>query len=158
MENKLEHKDVYKFEYRGITCEIEHWGVGVMCDGKGMWNSYLIIRKKQLPKNFKKLIPSVFQYRDRKDFNYGEINKYFEFHGEITYFNALVDPITMEIFGIKVGDDYGHLWDSERGYQYDIEEVKRNAEKNIDTFIKNFKDYRIFNHITGKYVKENYEK
>jgi len=39
---KLEHKDIWKFTYKDIYCEIAHWGVGYMDGGKGIWNENII--------------------------------------------------------------------------------------------------------------------
>lgn len=152
----MKHKDVWNFSYKGINCEIQHWGVGSMCEGHGMWNSYIIINKNQLPKDFKKLLVKSFtnkMFSKRKFFRYDDLGQYFDFHGGITYYSKIRDEFDGSVFAIKVGCDYGHLWDEEAGYPYNETTIEKDLQKSVDVFIKHFPKYLVWNPKDGSYVK-----
>ena len=158
MNNELRKKEIWNFTYRGIACEIVHWGIDKNSEyfRNGTWNGYLYINRKQLPRDFRKLLCKENKYKgfgNRKHWDYYKVDKYFDFHGEITYYELLLDEFTGKSTGIKVGDDYAHSFDS--GMTYDENDIKRNLEKCVDAFIKNFPNYKIWDGKDGKYKTPN---
>ena len=122
---KLEHKDIWHFTYKNIYCEIAHWGTGYMCDGKGMWNSYLYLWKNDFGDNFEKMIVKQVKCKSgigslRKRWEYGDILDLFDFHGDITFYKPIRDQFNGKIIGLQVGNDYGHLWDIDKEYDENI--------------------------------------
>lgn len=118
----------------GLAYEITLWGEGSMCDGHGMWNFYVIIPQDQLrPEDWERVwLPVVRTHTlsgGRVMPIYDEYNSVLDdgdFHGGITFYEKR-QSVDSNHRSIKVGCDYGHLWDSERGYGYTIEEVQRDA-------------------------------
>ncbi|KFB10370.1 hypothetical protein [Nitratireductor basaltis] len=118
----------------GLAFEIAHWGVGNMCDGKGMWNYYVIIHEDQLrPEDWEKVWLPVANHWHRSNGHdepsydtWGSVLEGGDFHGGITFYEkyAQVDGTRR---WIRVGCDYGHLWDSEIGYSYSLDRVKADA-------------------------------
>lgn len=118
----------------GLAYEIQFWGVGSMCDGHGMWNYYITIGQDQLrPGDWEKAWLPVSDTWKRSDGHedpsyayWGSVLDDGDFHGGITFYEkrAQVDG---DRRWVKVGCDYGHLWDRERGYEYTVDEVRRDA-------------------------------
>jgi hypothetical protein len=128
-------------EYRGVTYEVTYWGEDVMNDGAGMWNYYIVIPEPQLSsEDWQKVWLDPVRFMDRssgyKEPIYDEHNsilKHGDFHGGITFYQKLQDVDTdPPRRSIKVGCDYGHLFDKEYGYPYDMEWVARDARITID--------------------------
>jgi len=155
MKNQIEKKKIvdkqenWKFTYKGIHCLIVHWGSAEMqpkgeIQPGGIWNSYIIIQKKQLPKQFRKLL-CKFKASPlppkRKYWDYYKLENYFDMHGGLTYYEPLRDEFTGDIIAVKVGCDYAHAFDD--NYNYNEEWVKKDLEKSVDTFIEHFPDYSV---------------
>ena len=150
----MKHKDVWNFEYKGISCEIVHWGVGTSLNyGKGIWNAYIFIKKEQLPKDFEKLLVRSRvnkMFIKRKFWNYDGLEYYFDFHGGITYYSKERDEFTGKVMGIKVGCDYAHYMDEQDHHDEIV--IQNDLEKSVDLFIKNFPDYLVWRSTDGAYV------
>lgn len=159
----MDKKEIWTFKYKGFNCSIAHWGSAEMRERGaiqpgGIWNSYIIIQKKQLPKQFRKLLckfkvsglPSK-----RKFWDYYKLENYFDMHGGLTYYEPLRDEFTGDIIAVKVGCDYAHAFDDE--YSYNVDMVKRDLEKSVDKFIEAFPDYLVWRISDGKYVKPGIE-
>jgi hypothetical protein len=123
---------------------------------KGIWNSYIIINEKQLtPEQFKGLIPKKKKYgfngkKDRIRYDYGTyLENIFDMSGGITYFEPLRDVFNGKINGIKVGNDYNHIWNGGESY----ESILRDVEKVVDNFIKTFPEYKVWDIQDGIYRK-----
>jgi len=118
----------------GLAYEIAHWGVGHMCDGKGMWNYYVTIPEQQLrPEDWAKVWLPVEHMMDRSSglrqpvYNeYDSILSAGEFHGGITFYEKGQTPDSDHRW-IKVGCDYGHVWDRDAGYGYSVGYVQQDA-------------------------------
>lgn len=135
MTTDLNEKQVWTGESpEGFAYEIAFWGKGTMCDGAGMWNYYVTIREAQLtPENWAKVWLPVQDsytrsdgYADPSYREYDSILEVGNFHGGITFYEkkAQVDGTRRQV---KVGCDYGHLWDAEAGYPYSLTSVQRDA-------------------------------
>lgn len=109
----------------GFAYEIKHWGKGTICNGKGMWNYYITIPEMQVtPEMFKKLWlePESFR-RDIPLYNYFDtIFASAHWHGGVTYYEKKIQADSNHR-SVKIGCDYGHLWDEECNYDYDINDV-----------------------------------
>jgi len=135
-ETKLEHKDIWKFTYKDIYCEIAHWGVGYMNDGDGIWNSYISLYKNKVT-NFDKLLCKKVKFKLANEhirWDYGDINKMFDFHGDITYYEAIRDEFNGKIVGVKIGCDYAHLWDKDRTWNETI--IAQDLKNTIDKYLQ----------------------
>lgn len=146
----LSHKDTWKGEHRGVNYEICHWGKSKdgsgICEGHGMWNYYITINQDQLsPDEFKRVWLRVKRWYERSSGRkmlchdyYNSILENGDFHGGITHYSKHICP-DEKYRWIKVGCDYGHLWDMEAGYPYDIQSVQRDAKRTIDNLCMVFK-------------------
>lgn len=118
----------------GLNYEIAFWGEGDMCDGHGMWNYYVIIHEDQLrPEDWVRVwlpVESRWKRSDgHEDPTYNEWSSVLsdgDFHGGVTHYSK-----HQQVDGgrrrIKVGCDYGHVWDRERGYGFSLSEVQQDA-------------------------------
>jgi hypothetical protein len=133
--SELREKQLWKgTSPEGIAYEIQFWGKGHMCDGQGMWNYYIVIPQDQLrAADWEKVwLPVVSMHRwssGRASPSYDEYSSILsagEFHGGITFYEKGCDPDGDHKW-IKVGCDYGHLWDREVGYAYSLDYVQGDA-------------------------------
>lgn len=118
----------------GLAYLISFWGEGRMNDGRGMWNYYVTIVEDQLsPEDWAKVwLPVTSKWKrssGHEDPSYNEYSSILsdgDFHGGITFYEkrAQVDGTRRSV---KVGCDYGHIWDEDVGYNYDLEYVHRDA-------------------------------
>jgi hypothetical protein len=139
----LSHKDCWKGEHRGLNFEVVHWGKSKdeqgINEGDGMWNYYILINQEQLtPEEFKKVWLRVKRWFERSSGRkqpchdyYNSILSHGDFHGGITHYSKHQCPDEKYRY-IKVGCDYGHLWDMEAGYPYDLAWVAQDAKVTID--------------------------
>ena len=156
----MQKQENWKFTYKGIHCSIVHWGVEEMSSvhSGGIWNSYIIIQKPQLPTQFKKLLcrAKVSSLPSKRKFwNYSKLDSYFDMHGGFTYYEPLRDEFTGDVIAVKVGCDYAHAFDD--NYDYNENMVKKDLEESVDGFIKCFPDYLVWRVSDGKYVKPGIE-
>jgi len=154
-QDDLRKKTIWSFTYKGFACEIVNWTFesGTISGHEtGNWNGYIYIRKEQLGSRFRRFLlkPRKLYRRTHWD-NYSKFEKYFDFHGGITYYELLLNEFTGKPQGIKVGCDYLHSFDE--GRSYDESDVKRDLEKSVDEFIKSFPDYKVWDIQDGKYRK-----
>jgi hypothetical protein len=134
---KLEHKDVWTFKYREIYCEIVHWGVDYVNEGLGIWNSYIYLFKKNIP-DFDKLLckKKKGSIISRYYWESYKLDKFFNFHCGISFYELLRDEFNGKIVGVKIGCDYSHLWDNYK--QYDETQLKNDLIDVVDNFYLNF--------------------
>jgi hypothetical protein len=153
----MREKTVWTFDYKGIFCEIVHWGIDEMVSvsKNGIFNGYIYIFKKQLPRSFKNLLVEQRSHKYpsgvKKHWDYGKLENIFDMHGGITYYELLGDEFSGEPTGVKVGCDYAHIWDDER--YIDEKQVEHDLKNSVDTFIKHFPNYLIRDFKDGKYKK-----
>lgn len=149
----LDKKTVWKFQYKNLWAEIAHWGIErqhnfkPLNDGKGCWNYYVYVpehliedkelfRKLWLPEKLTKFTP---ESSERVSYDYYECPlANIDWHGGITYYSKEGFDIDGHRV-VKGGCDYSHLWDSERGYDYTLEEVIQDAKNTIDDIVLQFK-------------------
>lgn len=136
-EIKIKHKDTFTFRYRDIYCEIVHWGVNEI-DEKGIWNAYICLFKDKV-EDFDKLLCKKVNNSICKGHKYWDsysLEKFFDFHCGITYYEVLRNEFNGKIVGVKIGCDYHHLWDLERDYDENI--ISRDLKNVVDNFYNNF--------------------
>lgn len=138
---KFAHKDVWTSNLDDkLFIEIVHWGVDredsnfqSLNYGKGCWNYYITLFEHDLPPElFKALWLEDEKIRfcpesperithDYMRASFNNVN----WHGGVTYYNKLGQVEGHR--GVKIGCDYSHLFDAERGYDYNLEEVIADA-------------------------------
>ncbi len=136
----------WRREHEQIIYNLAHWGVSDY-QPQGIWNYYLYLPENmfQRPEDFAlfNLEPKVsLGYGDkfRQDYDYYSIPD-LELSGGITFYDRLtgINPATGEpMFVVKVGCDYNHLWNGERGYSEDMEEVDRDAKRSLDVLVSRY--------------------
>jgi hypothetical protein len=115
------------FTFRGFTVEIVHWNFetpdpNTSPEGKGVWNYYLFIRESQVtPEFFTKIWLTPDRVRFAPDSPehlnykyYDSILNGLDLHGGITFYDRLGQEVGHRC--VKVGCDYNHLWDRDRGF------------------------------------------
>lgn len=135
----LRYKKLWTTSYNDIAIEIAFWGEGVMNEGNGMWNYYISVNEDQLSADdFEKLWLPVDRLMDRSSGRktpcYGEYDSLLgglHWNGGITYYRKYADPDT-GFRRIKAGCDYGHLWDMEAGYPYNVDRISADARRTAD--------------------------
>lgn len=135
-------KDVWNtnLEQR-LFIEIVHWGVDrenpafeALNRGQGVWNYYITIPERIMSQElFEKefwLDDKLVKYfetspeRVTHDY-YGKHFNVDSWHGGVTFYEKRGHSIGHR--AVKIGCDYSHLWDEERGYDYSVEEVLYDA-------------------------------
>lgn len=182
---ELRHKDVWNSEYRNVRYEIMRWRLGGNCDGSHiMWNYYLYLPIEQIPEKArhffilhaeKSTLPSGRYY-----FNYSgrPVIDELDWHGGLTFYEKEYG-VRREFVGVKLGCDYGHHFDEQRGYPYTVEYVDREARHTIDKLHElmpnlkiacswngkfhdrsegAFNEYGVFTSFEGKTAEENFHK
>lgn len=100
----------------------------------GTWCYYLLLAEQQfLPEDWAKL---CFEPEIR---NWGQTYPYhqfpdIDFHGGVTFYEIKEvwdKQLAKKMRVVKVGCDYNHLWDSERGYPDTLENVKLDAQRSV---------------------------
>lgn len=117
-----------------IPFEIVFWGEGTMCDGKGMWNYYVFLSERQIGNlslfyrkaELKEFFPGGTKYLSY-DEDCSPLSKVY-WHGGVTFWEQTDLPYKL----IKIGCDYGHLWDQERGYNFTLEDVTSDCLRTIE--------------------------
>ena len=155
---KLTTTKKWRFTYKSINCEVVFWTNDSMKSEehrdiypcKGIWNSYIIINKKSIPRSFKKLIPELKSSKYFKEpyFNYNKLP--LEMNGGITFFEAIRNT-SGDIIAIKIGNDYNHIWNNPENIgEFSIEKDLRVV---VDSVIALFPNFKSWSHVDGKYVK-----
>lgn len=145
----LNKKTLWTGQHKEIWFEVVHWGIErehnfePMNDGQGCWNYYVyiperIVKEKifetiWLPEQVSKFTP---ESSERISYNYMNcpLNG-IDFHCGITYYSKEGYNVKGHRV-VKAGCDYSHLWDSERGFKFTLEEVVSDAKHTIDDLIE----------------------
>lgn len=118
----------------GVNYVIRFWGEGYMNDGRGMWNYYLHLLEKQFtPEQWARV---WLEPREVAQWGGGTpiydaydsvLESHGDFHGGVTLYHkhCVVDRPNSN--WVEVGCDYGHSWDRDYGYHYDVASVQRDA-------------------------------
>lgn len=125
---KFAHKDVWTSNLDAILAiEIVHWGVDredttfePLNGGKGIWNYYITVFESLVPLE---LFNSLW-LDNESNYDLAPFSQV-EWHGGVTSYKKLSQ--TPGCRSVKIGCDYSHLFDEERGYDYTLEEVTADA-------------------------------
>lgn len=147
---KPTHKDVWNFNIEDkIFIEIVHWGVDrenvefkPLNNGAGVWNYYCLIPERLItPEVFKELWLSdkVVKWSEHGQFHiiHDYMNERFNqvfWHGGITHYSKVGQVEGFRL--VKLGCDYNHLWNEERGFRFDIDEVASEAIRTAKELIE----------------------
>ena len=129
-------------KHKGVTWEVSYWGVGQFNDGHGMWNRYIFIPEEMIPDEFDQfwLPPYEWGITETKHISYRyEDTKLadLEWNGGATFYEKK-GGIDGQPRLIKIGCDYGHVWDAEQGYPYSLSHVRHDAMITCWAFRKMF--------------------
>jgi len=129
---KLEHKDIWYGNYRGLRIEVVRWRYTP--DGDDKWNYYVYFSKKALGDElFEKVGNGLKETKYGFDY-YGSPLADLDWHCGITYGDLLRDKDG--VWGIKCGCDYAHIYDE--GVGYSLEWVTEDAIRTVDDFWNKF--------------------
>lgn len=128
----------------GLLIEIAHHSHG-RYHPEGIWNFYLILDEEFFPD------PQLFRQflATRSVTKLLEFSPYREqwayeklpdpgYHGGVTFYEqrtAVRSDNGQNKIIVKIGCDYGHLWDKERGYPDTLESVKADATRAADNLL-----------------------
>ena len=162
-EEATRYNQTWSGEYKRIHFEVCHWVEDYMLDpkhsdvypNKGIWNSYIFINKKSIPKEFDSLIPKLKKgYSKRKYHDYYTLEYLFDFKGGATYFELSYNE-SGEVVGFKIGNDYNHIWSGGEG----LYSITQDIKNSIDCFIDHFPKYKAWSIINGHWIiADNLEK
>lgn len=133
---KPNHKDIWTFDFEGkLYIEVCHWGgTGERGDfeglnnEKGVWNYYITIPERIISDKFEELwlldklerFSEASPERVTQDYMSAPFSNV-DWHCGITYYEKLGQIKGHRL--VKMGCDYSHLYDSDRGFNYTLEEV-----------------------------------
>lgn len=124
----ISHHGVSDHNQSGIWCFYIHLNEALFCnvvDFDKFWREKKVIE---------------FNGSFRETYDYNDIPDY-GFHSGITYYETshLTGKCGATHRAVKMGCDYAHLWDMERGYPYSLETVKQDAINFINKMTDNIK-------------------
>lgn len=138
-EIRTEERREWTGRYRDVSFRISLHAVGERYTpgSEGIWCFYVFLNEQAVP-NFSALWLEDKVYRYKPDapgritHDYmASIPSGIEFHGGITYYAK--HGHTEGFRCVELGCDYNHLWDSERGGGYTLEEIKDDVKRCIDS-------------------------
>lgn len=130
--------------HRNVRFEVSHHGVSEYSP-EGTWCFYIFLHEElfQRPEDW-----ALFNLPEERREWAGKIRSHFPYdsipellwHGGITFGERTVCvlPDGRDSFMLKLGCDYGHLWDREAGFPGNLVSVKRDAIRLIDDFATRF--------------------
>jgi hypothetical protein len=134
-------KTEYRFTYKDIPCEIVFWTTDRMKEdehgiyvNKGIWNSYITIKKEKFGDRFKEfnLRPKTQTLASgTKYVIFPNSYKLAEMDGGITYYEKIYDQ-KGKLWGVKIGNDYNHIWNGGESFEL----IKSDLEKSVDSLVK----------------------
>jgi hypothetical protein len=135
------HKDVWNLNLESkVFIEIVHWGIDrehesfrPLNNDKGVWNYYITLWESLMPEgSFEPLWledkQTKFSEQGKEHITHDYMQQPFadvDWHGGITFYKK--EGQIKGHRGIKLGCDYCHIWDAERGYNYTIDDVVSDA-------------------------------
>jgi len=140
-----ESKATWRIKYKGIYGEVQHHAINDYTP-EGIYCSYITLYEDQFaPEIFNKFVLEAIPYQIIKGegswhrrYDYYNLPDY-GFHGGITYYEigTYFDSADgKEKKFVKMGCDYSHLWNHERGHQETLNIVKHDLMGVIDKFIE----------------------
>ena len=153
---QIKQKKVWKFSYKGINCEVVNWNIETPWEGhpSGNWNGYIYIKAQQLPDKFHQILCKKRKTILRSmpwTWDYYKLEDIFNMKGGITYYEVIRGEFNGKKIGIKVGNDYMHSWDVDQ--RYDESDVIADLKNSVDSFIKSYPGYLVWNIKDGSYTK-----
>jgi hypothetical protein len=133
---QLRHVDKWHGKYKGIQFEISRHNGGGVEEPHSCWCFYLFIHEQAVPTE---RVPSFFVplTADTKhpyyDYDKSPLNRLEGWNGGITYYDIENHRGKR---CVKAGCDYDHLWDRERGWQYDLNHIVFDCQQTIDSLIE----------------------
>lgn len=145
--NKMKptHKDVWLAQHEsGLTIEIVHWGIDreqpefePLNNGKGVWNYYIYIYEKLLSKEkFEtlwlpdKIVRFSTEGSEHITHDYYDLAVCnLDWHGGVTFYRKHGQTVGHRY--VQIGCDYSHIWDADRGYDYDLDFVFNEAKETL---------------------------
>lgn len=115
---------------------------------KPIFNTYIIIKEKNLWEDFKYINLRSKQISNRYIYNYSTIEHYFEFNSWITFYEKIFNQ-KWKIEAVKVWNDYNHIWNDWETFESIFEDLKNS----IDVFIMFFPNYLVWNRKDWSYEK-----
>lgn len=100
----MKNKQVWNFDYKGFSCEIQHWGVGGNYKPEGIWCGYIYVMRKQIPDNFKHLLVKSVKTTFKsvpKRWEYEKLENFFNLHCGITYYEVIRDEFDVKRIRVK---------------------------------------------------------
>lgn len=144
--SELEQSTSYKGENLGFPFEIVRWGLErgqfrPMNDGRGCWNYYVYVMESRttnfndlwLQGELKEFSVSGTQYMSYDHYDHA-LDRDCDWHGGVTLWEQ--NDQCPRQRRIKIGCDYSHLFDVERGTGYTLDEVLRDCLHTIDCVSK----------------------
>lgn len=133
---KFREKTVWSGEYRGISWEIQRFPA--ILDDRELklnWTFYLYLFIDIIPVDAESywLSPRTDMKRISYDYYSHGVLSSIDWHGGMTWYSKEAG-FDGEKRVIKVGCDFQHLWDYERGCDYDLDEVFSEVKSAIDSF------------------------
>lgn len=146
----LAFKKTWTTRYKNLTIEICHWGFErerpdwePINNGKGVWSYYIYIPERLV--ETEELFNSIWiedkLYQITPTSPERVLHNYYDtplvqidWHGGITYYHKSGYSKAHRV--VQAGCDYNHLYDQERGYDYDLEEVLQDAKNTVDELVE----------------------
>ena len=127
--------------YRGVAFEINNWQADY--DKEDCWTYYLILHINRIPKEHKPNSYWIKGKMSRKhviyDYYKHPVLSNIEWHYKITWYSKEHGFDGAEKI-IKIGCDYRHYWDE--GHYYNLDIVKYDVKKTIDSFLVHVPNYK----------------
>jgi len=126
---------VYRGTHKGVNWEINH----IERSYGEWWTYYIFLRKDRMkPEEFKLFNAPLETYdlggKKRKIYGYSKIPD-IDLHCGCTFYEKNKDD-DLGYFYLKIGCDYNHIWDEEKGYC--LEDIIADVKKSIDNFLSRF--------------------
>jgi hypothetical protein len=136
----MEHRksETYSGKYLGVPYEIRRW---YFSDGTPQWNYYIFLIEKQIPDTFPSLWLKPRSYniggKSRVSYNYeNTIISNLNWHMGCTFYEK-ISGFDKQQRIIKVGCDYGHLYDA--GRNYSLSDIERDVIDCIESLVDRVK-------------------
>ena len=102
------------------------------------WTYYIFIDIDKIPKKYN---PNSF-WLPLETYEYGTLNNIY-FYSGITFYSKVSGLEEGQKKIIKVGCDFNHLWDLERGYAYSYEDIYSHVTKTIHSLFDQIPEYGV---------------
>lgn len=124
---KKQVRHSFLFTHKDVLVEIVFF---INSENKNpIYNFYIHIERDKVDDSIWRYVTNVnvCSCYGKKYLNYFELNEKIIMPGGITFYGKILNDFN-EIFVVKIGCDYNHLWDHESGF-VDMDEVEPNLNK-----------------------------